>query len=219
MKVVKTEEMITTESSKENMHTDVQMLRVTWHLTSRYWCIQKRGSFALYNFTHLLGNGWFYCACVNQQWSRLHRTTKIIRFIWNRHFKIQSFNEAIPKYTQADPRRVSDVPKGGGGCKTKSLEGIYVSINNFPGGWGRWLKAKTPVGLFHKATNLLFLPVHSNQLSHIFEANWVCHCYSLLMRLKELIYIKYRRIKMIPSIIKKECREWKEEVFFEVIQS
>ena len=124
MKVMKTEEMITAESSKENMHTDVQMLRVTWHLTSRYWCIQKRGSFALYNFTHLLGNGWFYCACVNQQWSRLHRTTKIICFICNsnRHFKIQSFNEAVPKYTQADPRRVSDVPKGVGVAKQKVLK-------------------------------------------------------------------------------------------------
>ena len=158
MKVMKTEEMITTESSKENMHTDVQMLRVKWHLTSRYWCIQKRGSFALYNFTHLLGNSWFYCACVNQQWSRLHRTTKIICFICNsnRHFKIQSFNEAIPKYTQADPRRVSEVPKGVGVAKQKSLEGIYVSINNFPGGWGRWLKAKTPVGLFHNGDQLAF---------------------------------------------------------------
>ena len=122
--------------SKENYQWDLwsqrvnsslftnQMLRVTWHLTSRYWCIQKRGSFALYNFTHLLGNSWFYCACVNQQWSRLHRTTKIICFICNsnRHFKIQSFNEAVPKYTQADPRRVSDVPKGVGVAKQKVLK-------------------------------------------------------------------------------------------------
>ena len=40
----------------------------------------------------------------------------------NRHFKIQSFNEAVPKYTQANPRRVSDVPKGVGVAKQKVLK-------------------------------------------------------------------------------------------------
>ena len=40
----------------------------------------------------------------------------------NRHFKIQSFNEAIPKYTQADPRRLSDVPKGMEVAKQKVLK-------------------------------------------------------------------------------------------------